>query len=199
MQDYDADIDNCSVTNTQINCTGEPNKDVVANVYSSKQFDSKNLWQTGKRITAKGKTTIAGRHVNQFIGDVVSYRAEGGSNYTTNITNYTVSGNNYNGILAESTNDNNHKFNNDQYCEVVGCAYYIGLDLKVTVINLGHMKYYAGEVTFSSKNGTQQGSFTEASGDGENIAWIGGNFSLIFSLSPKSEYPSEPTRKDPEY
>lgn len=199
LQDYDADIDNCSVTNTQINCTGEPNKDVVANVYSSKQFDSKNLWKTGKNITAKGKTTIAGRHVNQFIGDVVSYRAEGGSNYTTNITNYTVSGNNYNGILAESTNDNNHKFNNDQYCEVVGCAYYIGLDLKVTGINLGHMKYCAGEVTFSSKNGTQQGSFTEASGDGENIAWIGGNFSLIFSFFPKSEYPSEPTRKDPEY
>lgn len=212
LQNSDSDIDNCSVTNTQINCSGQDNKTVVANVYSEKQFDKNNLWKANKSITAKGETTIAGRHVNQFIGDVVSYSStEGGTNYTVDITNYTVSGNSYNGTLAESTNKYNHQYdksgdkygtNANLYCEVVGCAYYIGLDIIVIGQNLGHLKYYAGNVAFSSKDGQTNGSFTEASGEGDNIniAWTGGNFKITGALwGVKSEYPTEPARKDPEY
>ena len=212
LQNSDSDIDNCSVTNTQINCSGQDNKTVVANVYSENQFDSNNLWKANKTITAKGETTIAGRHVNQFIGDVVSYSStEGGTNYTVDITNYTVSGNSYNGTLAESTNKYNHQYdksgdkygtNANLYCEVVGCAYYIGLDIIVIGQNLGHLKYYAGNVAFSSKDGQTNGSFTEASGEGDNIniAWTGGNFKITGALLfVRSEYPTEPARKDPEY
>ena len=216
LQNSDSDIDNCSVTNTQINCSGQDNKTVVANVYSEKQFDKNNLWKADNKITAKGETTIAGRHVNQFIGDVVSYSStEGGTNYTVDITNYTVSGNSYNGTLAESTNKYNHQYdksddkygtNANLYCEVVGGAYYIGLDIIVAgVINLGHLKYYAGNVAFSSKDGQTNGSFTEASGEGDNIniAWTGGNFKItgptFFNWSPKSEYPTEPARNPPIY
>ena len=212
LQNSDSDIDNCSVTNTQINCSGQDNKTVVANVYSENQFDRNNLWKANKTITAKGETTIAGRHVNQFIGDVVSYSStEGGTNYTVDITNYTVSGNSYNGTLAESTNKYNHQYdksddkygtNANLYCEVVGCAYYIGLDIIVIGQNLGHLKYYAGNVAFSSKDGQTNGSFTEASGEGDNIniAWTGGNFKITGALIfVKSEYPTEPARKDPEY
>ena len=212
LQNSDSDIDNCSVTNTQINCSGQDNKTVVANVYSEKQFDKNNLWKANKSITAKGETTIAGRHVNQFIGDVVSYSStEGGTNYTVDITNYTVSGNSYNGTLAESTDKYNHQYdksgdkygtNANLYCEVVGCAYYIGLDIIVIGQNLGHLKYYAGNVAFSSKDGQTNGSFTEASGEGDNIniAWTGGNFKITGALLwVKSEYPTEPARKDPIY
>ncbi len=212
LQNSDSDIDNCSVTNTQINCSGQDNKTVVANVYSENQFDRNNLWKANKTITAKGETTIAGRHVNQFIGDVVSYSStEGGTNYTVDITNYTVSGNSYNGTLAESTNKYNHQYdksgdkygtNANLYCEVVGCAYYIGLDIIVIGQNLGHLKYYAGNVAFSSKDGQTNGSFTEASGEGDNIniAWTGGNFKITGALLfVRSEYPTEPARKDPEY
>ena len=205
LQSKDADIDGCSVTNTQINCVGVEDKDVIANVYSSRNFNTSDPFNsTSSKILAKGKTTIAGRHVNQFIGDVVSYRDEGGSDYVVDITNYTVSGNTYNGDSASSTTSYSHKYATNKYCEVVGCAYYIGLDLTIAkVVDLGHMKYCAGEISFSSKDGKSSGSFTEDVGSGSNIAWTGGDFSVtktnLFSQNIYGEYPSEPTRIDPEY
>lgn len=215
LQDYDADIDNCSVTNCKINCVGQPDKNVIANVYSNSQFNSKTPWSTSVKVSAKGQTTIAGRHVNQFIGDVVSYRsASDGTDYTVDITNYMVSGNSYNGTAASNTNAYNHQYDktgddygtdNNLYCEVVGSCYYIGLDLVIAnLINFGHMKYYAGEINFSSKDGKTKGYITEAVGDDNDIAWTGGNFGITAInitglLKVYAEYPSEPARKDPVY
>ena len=205
LKAYDADIDKCSVTNTQINCIGQPDKNVIANVYNSKNFKTTDPFSTSSKTRIKGLTTIAGRHVNQFIGDIVSERAEGGTNFTVDITNYTVSGNSYNGTSASSANTYNHQYdktgdsfgkNSNLYCEVVGSAYYVGIDLNVSFLEFGHMKYCAGNVSFSSLDEKQSGSFTEAVGDDNNIAWTGGNFSIY---SGSDTYPSEPTRKDPIY
>lgn len=195
LQSKEVNIDSCSVTNTAINCEGVDNKEVIANVYSSRSFKTSDPFNKNSIYYAQGKTVIAGRHVNQFIGDVVSYRAENGSDYVTNITNYTVSDNTYNGTSANSTNSNSHKYATNKYCEVVGCAYYIGLD--ITILNkTKHLKNYAGEIKFNSKDGASSGSFTEEEGDGNDIAWTGGDFSIT---TLQTTYPSEPTRIDPEY
>ena len=186
-----ATISNCAVKNTQINCTGQENKTVTINIFKSSNY-VEGAYESGKSTFMLAYTTIAGRHVNQFIGDLRSQRSEsqqenGTGEYTTTITNYTVSGNSYNGVSADSTNDYNHNYASGKYCPVVGCAYYTGVDMKV-VINV-HVQHCAGTLTFNEKDGTAT-TLTEAIGSGNNLSWFGGDGS---TGSGSSYYPAAPT------
>ena len=96
-------IDNCSVIDTDINCYGQPDKKVTAGVYTSWTSIEAAGYQPKGIIN--GYTIIAGRHVNQFIGDVVSGRSESRENsddYTVTIRDYYVSGNKYFRVPAEN-------------------------------------------------------------------------------------------------
>ncbi|MBR3826894.1 MAG: hypothetical protein IKJ38_04180 [Alistipes sp.] len=170
-----ATIDHCSVTNTEINCVGQDNKPVVANVWDSADFNINDPYRSGVKIFAKGNTDVAGRHVNQFIGDVVSERKEGGSDYNITVSDYTVSGNSYNGIQATSTNKYSHNYASGKYCEVVGCAYYIGVDVKLFGIDLTHVNDCAGTLTFNALNFASV-TITEEVKQGNSISWTGGSF-----------------------
>ena len=192
-----ATISNCSVTNTQINCTGQPNKDVIANVWSSSAYTA-DVYNSGVSIKGNATTTIAGRHVNQFIGDLRSLRTEsqqenGTGEYTTIITDYTVSGNSYNGVSADSTNDYNHNYASGKYCPIVGCAYYTGVD--VSYILTFHTKDCAGTFTFNEKGGSAT-TLTEDLGNGNDLSWFGGNCKdvkmAIFGNAGTSYYPEAP-------
>lgn len=201
-------IDGCSVTNTTINCTGQPDKPVVANVWDKKDFDTSNPYISGKPIFARGNTDIAGRHVNQFIGDVVSARSsESGTDYDVTISNYTVSGNKYGNTDASSTNDYNHDYASGKYCEVVGCAYYVGVDVGLGSITLKHVNDYAGKLTFYPVGGeATKVVLEEPSGSGNNQTWTGGSFSNMqynqkntgtwfspsYQYNTFSEYPTYP-------
>ncbi len=193
-----ATISNCSVTNTQINCTGQPNKDVVANIWDESKW-TEGAYASGVSIKGNATTTIAGRHVNQFIGDIRSQRSEtqqenGTGEYTTTISNYTVSGNSYNGVSADSTNDYNHNYASGKYCSVVGCAYYTGVDVNV-LINI-HVSHCAGTLNFNAAGG-ETTTLTEAIGSGNGMSWFGGNSKDvnvgILSNKGTSYYPTVPT------
>ena len=193
-----ANISNCSVTNTQINCTGQPNKDVVANIWDESKWTA-GAYKSGVSIRGNATTTIAGRHINQFIGDIRSLRTEtqqenGTGEYTTTISNYTVSGNSYNGVSADSTNNYNHEYASGQYCPVVGCAYYTGVDVKI-LVNI-HVSHCAGTLNFNA-NGGATTTLTEGIGSGNNMSWFGGNSKNvnigIFSNNGTSYYPAAPT------
>ena len=185
-----ATISNCAVKNTQINCTGQENKTVTVNIFNSSDY-VEGAYASGKSTFMLAYTTIAGRHVNQFIGDLRSQRSEsqqenGTGEYTTNITNYTVSGNSYNGVSADSTNDYNHNYASGKYCPVVGCAYYTGVDMKV-IVNV-HVQHCAGTLTFNEKDGAAT-TLTEAIGSGDGLSWFGGDGS---TGSGSSYYPAAP-------
>ena len=195
-----ATISNCSVTNTQINCTGQENKTVVANIWNKSAYEAQTTpYTNGQKIQGGAKTTIAGRHINQFIGDIRSQRSEsqqknGSGEYTTIISNYTVSGNSYNGVSADSTNDYNHNYASGSYCPVVGCAYYTGVDLKISfliTIEL-HFQHCAGTLTFNEKGGSET-TLIENLGSGNNLSWFGGDSSDISISSYTSYYPAAPT------
>ena len=203
-----ADIASCSVTNTNIWCVGQDNKIVTANVWYTDSrwyanYNENKPYENNKKIFATGETIIAGRHFNQFIGDIVSNRTEGGSNYVVNITDYTVKGNYYtesngNKVLAKDTNKYNHVYSSVN-CEVVGCPYYVGVDINIAgLLTLGHVMYYAGEVNFSAKetdctSASTSGKITEDAKNGDNKDWIGGDFRNykirgLFS-DPRSNFP----------
>lgn len=194
IQSTETIIRGCSVTDSNINCYGQPDKSVVANVWLTATFNKNPLYTSGKDLLGKANTDIAGRHVNQFIGDVVSQRSEGGTNYVVTIEDYEVSGNKYWGNDANSTNDYNHNYENGKYCEVVGCAYYVGVDVDALGIKR-HIMYCAGELIFNKKGDTKT-TITEAVGSGNSIAWKGGSFTelqtTVLFWSPKSEYPAPP-------
>ena len=188
-----AEITNCSVTNSRINCTGQPNKEVVANVWKSSSF-VEGAFASGKSITMSATTTIAGRHVNQFIGDLRSSRTEtqannGTGEYTNKILNYTVSGNSYNGVSADGANEYNHNYASGKYCEVVGCAYYTGVDLTILIVST-HVSECAGTLTFSPKGGSEV-TLTEAVGKGNNMDWFGGDGKTRTGNSYYPEAPQE--------
>ena len=183
-----ATVSNCSVTNSRINCTGQPNKDVIANVWKKSSYTA-GAYKSGSSVYGTATTTIAGRHVNQFIGDLRSSRTEtqannGTGEYTTVVSDYTVSGNTYNGVSADSANDYNHNYASGKYCEVVGCAYYTGVDILTS-----HVSECAGTFTFNAKGGSAT-TLTEAVGKGDNMDWFGGNGSI--SMGGKSSYPAAP-------
>ena len=183
-----ATVSNCSVTNSRINCTGQPNKDVIANVWKKSSYTA-GAYKSGASVYGTATTTIAGRHVNQFIGDLRSSRTEtqannGTGEYTTVISDYVVSGNTYNGVSADGANDYNHNYASGKYCEVVGCAYYTGVDILSS-----HVSECAGTFTFNAKGGSAT-TLTEAVGKGDNMDWFGGNGSI--SMGGKSSYPAAP-------
>lgn len=195
LEAHSATISNCSVTNTNLNCTGQPNKDVVANIWDTSAW-KEGAYTSGVNIRGNATTTIAGRHINQFIGDVRSRRSEtqannGTGEYTMTISDYTVSGNTYNGVAAESTNDFNHNYASGSYCEVAGCVYYVGVDIG----SIAHVNECAGTFTFNAK-GASAVTLTEAIGKGDNMNWFGGNckdlkYTMIFK-SGTSYYPPAP-------
>ena len=183
-----ATVSNCSVTNSAINCTGQPNKDVIANVWKKSSYTA-GAYKSGASVYGTATTTIAGRHVNQFIGDLRSSRTEtqannGTGEYTTVISDYVVSGNTYNGVSADGANDYNHNYASGKYCEVVGCAYYTGVDILSS-----HVSECAGTFTFNAKGGSST-TLTEAVGKGDNMDWFGGNGSI--KMGGSSSYPSAP-------
>lgn len=196
LEAHSANISNCSVTNTAVNCTGQPNKDVIANIWDTSEW-TEGAYQSGVTIRGNATTTIAGRHVNQFIGDVRSRKTEaqaeaGTTEYTMTISDYTVSGNTYNGISADGANDYNHNYASGSYCEIVGCLYYVGVDMG----SIAHVSECAGTFTFNAKGGTAT-TLTEAIGSGNNMDWFGGNckdlkYTMIFK-SGTSYYPVAPT------
>lgn len=186
-----ATISGCSVTNTDVNCIGQPNKEVVANVYKSSNFNANDPYRNGVELIAKGMTVIAGRHSNQFIGDIVSQRTSASSSdYTVSITDYTVLGNSYGGVSAESDDGHNHQYQTNKYCDIVGCLYYVGVDVNVIIISK-HVYHYAGQLTFQPKGGGSV-TITEASGKGSEKSWTGGDFSMS-GLGGSSEYPAAPS------
>ena len=191
-----ANISNCSVTNTAINCTGQPNKDVIANIWSASAY-TEGVYTSGVSIKGNATTTIAGRHVNQFIGDVRSRKTEaqaeaGTTDYTMTISDYTVSGNSYNGISADGANDYNHNYASGSYCEIAGCVYYVGVDIG----SIKHVNECAGTFTFNAKGGSAT-TLTEAVGSGDNMGWFGGNCKDLnfngFTNKGTSYYPVAPT------
>ena len=197
LQSAKADIIGCAVTNTTLNCIGQPDKTVRANVHNKNgiwsdrfsmytKYNSDYPYKNGVILAGYAHTKIAGRHVNQFIGEVVSYRAsEDATTYTVNIQDYEVSNNTY------KNEKNHHTYESGKECEVVGCAYYIGVDLNIGGnVQLGHVRYYAGTLTFNPKGGASI-TLTEASIDGDKAYWTGGDF-FDYSLGGKSSYPSYP-------
>lgn len=191
-----ANISNCSVTNTAINCTGQPNKDVIANIWAASAY-TEGTYTSGTSIKGNATTTIAGRHVNQFIGDVRSRKTEaqvdaGTTDYTMTISDYTVSGNTYNGVSADGANDYNHNYASGSYCEIAGCVYYVGVDIG----SIKHVNECAGTFTFNAKGGSAT-TLTEAVGSGDNMQWFGGNCKDLnfngFTNKGTSYYPTIPT------
>ena len=192
LEAHYAEITNCAVTNTQINCTGQPNKEVVANVWKSSDF-VEGAYKSDASLFSRAVTTIAGRHVNQFIGDVRSRRSESQQEnntgeYTNKILNYTLSGNTYNGVAADSTNDYNHNYASGKYCAAVGCAYYTGVDLNI-IMNV-HVSECAGTLIFQPAGG-ESVTLNEAIGKGNNMDWFGGDGKVT---SGKSYYPEAPVQ-----
>ena len=193
LEAHYAEITNCAVTNTQINCVGQPNKEVYANVWKASDYVA-GAYTNGSSLFGSATTHIAGRHINQFIGDIRSRRTEsqqtnGTGEYTNKIINYTVSGNTYNGVAAESTNDYNHNYASGKYCDAVGCAYYTGVDINL-IIASSHVSECAGTLIFQPKGGTET-TLTEAIGKGNNMDWYGGDGSISM-WSQKSYYPEAP-------
>lgn len=187
VRSSDALIESCSVTDTEINCYGQPDKEVIAGVYSS-GFTPENP----TRRIARGKTLVAGRHVNQFIGDVRTAK-------TTDkvvIKDYHVSGNTYFGVPAEtgSTSDRlddsyRHHYKTESgpegdiyhYCNCVGRAYYVGVDIYLDIIIMQiekHVSDYAGTLIFNAE-GEEPVTITEPVGSGNDVSWTGGDFLFV--------------------
>ena len=115
-----------------------------------------------------GKMRIAGRHVNQFVGDIRTESDNESNLVTVEIIEPVVSGNAYIGsskmydreelgnseISAESddavTYDHNHSWNNST-TQYVGCVYYVGADVNLLDKHVGD---YPGTVTIT-ENGKQ--------------------------------------------
>ena len=165
---------------------------MIVNVWNESSY-VEGAYTSGASVLLRAKTTVAGRHINQFIGDLRSKRSESQQEnntgeYTTVISDYTVSGNSYNGVAAESTNDYNHNYASGKYCPAVGCAYYTGVDVSWSLVQT-HVKECAGTLTFNEKGG-ESITLTEAIGKGNNMDWFGGDCSTD---SGSSYYPEAPT------
>jgi hypothetical protein len=144
-------ISNCSVKETKMKCYGQANKEVG--------FE-------GTFASMLGKMRIAGRHVNQFVGDIRTESSNESSPVTVEIIEPFVSGNAYIGssemygrvelgnseIPAESSDAatyHNHSWTNST-TQYAGCVYYVGAD--VNLLNK-HVGDYPGTVTITV-NGT---------------------------------------------
>ena len=107
--------------------------------------------------------------------------------------NYTLSGNTYNGVAANSTNDYNHNYASGKYCDAVGCAYYTGVDIG----SIAHVSECAGTLIFQPKGG-ESVTLTEAIGSGDHMDWFGGNCKdlkyIMFTKVGTSYYPEAPAQ-----
>ncbi len=161
-------IKDCSVTNTRIDCYGSEDKYVPISIYI---WRKQNIFSGPEDFyfLTELQSLVAGRHVNQFIGSI-------DSDFTTDvfvIEDYYVSGNSYFGVPADSTDEYNHEYAEGKFCDALGCAYYVGLDIIFAEVNLGHYGNYAGTLKFKPRGG-EWVTVTEAPGDGLNMAWTGG-------------------------
>ena len=149
-----ATIANCSVKDTKMKCYGQADQKV--------KFG-------GLGGSLLGKMCIAGRHVNQFIGDIRTQSEDESNPISVNIVEPVVSGNFYVGsgymyakktdnieLSADSsqatTYDYNHSWSNSN-TPYIGCAYYVGASVNV----LGkayHMGDYPGNIKVI-KGGTE--------------------------------------------
>lgn len=168
----DAYIKDCSVTDTKIDCYGSEDKHVPISVYIWRK-ENYISGPEGFYFLAEFSTLVAGRHVNQFIGAI-------DSDFSSDmfvIEDYHVSGNTYFGVPADSTDDYSHQYAQGSYCEALGCAYYIGLDIVIAGVDLGHFGNYPGTLKFRPRGG-EWTIVTEAPGDGMSMAWTGGGLEL---------------------
>lgn len=161
-------IKDCSVTDTRIDCYGSEDKYVPISIYI---WRKQNIFSGPEDFyfLTELQSLVAGRHVNQFIGSI-------DSDSITDvfvIEDYYVSGNSYFGVPADSTDEYNHEYAEGQFCNAVGCAYYVGLDIIFADVNLGHYGNYAGTLKFKPLGG-EWVTVTESPGDGLNMAWTGG-------------------------
>lgn len=161
-------IKGCSVTDTAIDCYGNPDKYVPISIYVWRK-ENYTSGPEGYYFFAELSSLVAGRHVNQFIGAIDSDMQSD----LFVIEDYYVSGNSYFGVPAESANEYGHQYAEGKYCEVLGCAYYIGLDISILGVNLGHYGSYPGTLKFKPRGG-EWVTVTEAPGNGLNMAWTGG-------------------------
>ncbi|MBR0322067.1 MAG: hypothetical protein IIX08_06745 [Bacteroidales bacterium] len=161
-------IKGCSVTDTAIDCYGNPDKYVPISIYVWRK-ENYTSGPEGYYFFAELSSLVAGRHVNQFIGAIDSDMQSD----LFVIEDYYVSGNSYFGVPAESADEYGHQYAEGKYCEVLGCAYYIGLDISILGVNLGHYGSYPGTLKFKPCGG-EWVTVTEAPGDGLNMAWTGG-------------------------
>lgn len=182
-------ITNCSVTNTTMNCTGEADKAVKIGVYSASGFDENNL---GNPL-ASGKVTIAGRHVNQFIGDIRttatgntikivnpyvnnnSYIEDKNEHLFTDTetktkTNQWTTGNWYNKKYYRTYNCVNDK----QYSTIVGCAYVVAVTLNIDALNINkHVGDYKGTISINNSKISSNSSTSTGVTTGEETEWNG--------------------------
>ena len=139
-------ISNCSVKETKMKCYGQADKEVA--------FE-------GTLAFMLGKMKIAGRHVNQYIGDIRTESKNETNIITVNIIDPIVSGNSYIGSTDiykrtpmnetetsadgsdATTNDHNHSWGTS-YTPYIGCVYYVGADVNVLDKHVGD---YPGVVT----------------------------------------------------
>lgn len=165
-------IKGCSVTDTKIDCYGSEDKYVPISIYI---WRKQNIFSGPEDFyfLTELYSLVAGRHVNQFIGAI-------DSDFMSDvfvIEDYHVSGNSYFGVPADSTDDYNHQYAEGKYCDALGCAYYVGLDIIFSEVNLGHYGNYAGTLKFKPLGG-EWVTVTETPGDGLNMAWTGGGLEL---------------------
>lgn len=182
-------ITNCSVINTTIDCTGEENKSVTIGVYNADRFNENNPGSP----TIKGQVTIAGRHVNQFIGDI---RTQNTTDVIT-INNPYVENNRYlrdgdEHLISETEtktkteewsegsgwskkNYRTYDCNNTKtYSTIVGCAYVVAVTLKVNLIIINidkHVGDYKGVININNSNITEQSTRTTEVKTGTEASW----------------------------
>ena len=165
-------IKDCSVTNTKVDCYGSEDKYVPISIYI---WRKQNIFSGPEDFyfLTELQSLVAGRHVNQFIGSI-------DADFTTDmfvIEDYYVSGNSYFGVPADSTDEYNHEYAEGKFCDALGCAYYVGLDIIFAEVDMGHYGNYAGTLKFKPRGG-EWVTVTEAPGDGLNMAWTGGGLEL---------------------
>ena len=143
-----------AVRNTKMKCYGQEDQIVPLG---------------GNVGSALGDMRIAGRHVNQFIGDIRTQSEDENNPVTVNIVEPVVSGNVYvgSGYMYDKKTDNDELSADSQEATTydyshswsssstpyIGCAYYVGADVNVLIKTL-HMGDYAGNV-YVTKDGTK--------------------------------------------
>lgn len=146
-------ITECAVINTKMKCFGQNDQKAPVKY-------------NGIEVTT---CKIAGRHVNQFIGDIRTESSDKNALITVNIVEPVVSGNIYVGsgymyskksddveIYADSsdaaTYDYNHTWSSTD-TSYIGSAYYVGVTVNIIIKEI-HMGDYEGLV-YITENGTK--------------------------------------------